>query len=340
LIQASPSPSSSLRVATSLFGAGPLQIELVGPHGPTRQLLESTLSLYDVPWTLADTKYVRLEFKVGTATPSSGAARGDYLECAQMLVDHMEDGVRATTLRGAHMRGTFAAAGEVWQLAVPQLIDDEGWWPELEDLVSLVVTTGWRRAGWVPLHAAGLTDGRSGVVVCAGSRGGKTTFTLAMARRGWRVVGDDKLLLRRSGAGIEIAAVKHMLNVDPAAAEWFPEVGDLSGLPLYSEWSPKRRVGLATLFAGAPALAMAPTHVVALERTSGIARVHIEPMTMAETLSTLLHQTVIPTDPKLARQITSALVDVAQRSSGLRVALPDDIYAHLPALEEIEAALR
>ncbi len=66
---------------------------------------------------------------------------------------------------------------------------------EIEDLLSLVLTTGWRRAGWVPLHGGGLVRDGRGLLCVATSGGGKTTFTVSLIRRGWRALGDDKVLL-------------------------------------------------------------------------------------------------------------------------------------------------
>jgi hypothetical protein len=192
----------------------------------------------------------------------------------------------------------------------------------------------------VPLHAAGIAHGRSGVLICATSRGGKTTLTLGLARRGWHVVGDDKLLLGRNDGQFLVAGVKHMLNVDPATREWFPEVGDLDALPIYSEWSPKRRVALSSIFPLAAAATMGVTHVVALDRSGRRGPLHVRPMAFAEILSTLLHQTVIPRQPGVARPITTALAGLAQSVRGVRVVLPDGAYDDPRALDGLEAALR
>ena len=321
------------------FSAGPLEIDVHARRGPTLDLLESTLSLYDVAWTLAPPKAVELAVDI-VPLPVAEAARGGYMQCAQMLVDAQPDGLRATTTRGAELSGRFSEHGESWHLTVPARIPEERWWPEIEDLVSLIVTTGWRRAGWIPLHGAGLTRAGVGVVVCAASRGGKTTFSLAMARRGWRIVGDDKLLLGVVDGRPTVAAVKHMLNVDPALRNWFPELGDISELPIYSEWSPKRRVSLASIFPDAPASLMNVSHVISLVRHDDGRDVQIEAMDMAETLSALLHQTVIPNDPRMARAIAASLVGIGQSARGLRVIVPDGIYAEPDALEPVEAALR
>ena len=320
------------------FSAGPLDIDVHARPGPTLDLLESTLSLYDVAWTLTPVKSVDLEVDV-VPLPVAGAARGGYMECAQMLVDALPDGLRATTTRGALLVGRFSEHGETWHMTVPARIPDGGWWPEIEDLVSLIVTTGWRRAGWIPLHGAGVTRAGIGVLVCAASRGGKTTFSLAMARRGWHIVGDDKLLLGVVDGQPTVAAVKHMLNVDPALRDWFPELGDISELPIYSEWSPKRRVPLASIFPDAPADLMNVSHVISLVRRDDVRDIEIEAMDMAETLSALLHQTVIPNEPHTARAITASLVGIGQSARGLRVTVPDGIYADAAALQPVEAGL-
>jgi hypothetical protein len=256
-----------------------------------------------------------------------------------MNVDPAPDGLRATTTHGAVLRGKFNDAGEQWQMSVPSEIVADGWWPEIEDLLSLVLTTGWRRAGWVPLHAAALTDGHRGAIVCAAGGGGKTTFMMAMVRNGWRSLGDDKLLLRSEGSQATVAALKLMLNVDPAVEAWFPEIGDLRDLPEYSAWTPKRRVALESLWPCSTQLTMRPTTIVALQRRRGVGTFRIEPMDATETIATLLKQTVIPHDPSQARWIAGELVACARRSAGVRIEVGDDAYVDPGAIARVAGAL-
>jgi hypothetical protein len=130
-----------------------------------------------------------------------------------------------------------------------------------------------------------------------------------------------------------------MMNVDPAAAAWFPELGDLTLLPEYSAWSPKRRVSLSSVWPEAAALRGQPTHVVQLIRTKATAQVRVSPLSAAERISVLLHQTVIPLDRTIARHITATLAVRAERLQGIRVEIPDDIYGDLQALDVVEEAL-
>lgn len=317
--------------------AGPLRIALDVPDGPLFEVIQANLALYDVAWARLTTRSVELLCTV--AGGHAAAARGNYLEAMRMLVDATHDGLRATTEHGGEICATFVASGERWSMRVSPEIISGSHWTEVEDMLSLVLTTGWRRAGWVPLHAGGLTNGRRGLLVCAGGGGGKTTFTVAMARRGWRALGDDKLLLAMDGDPQHVAAIKHMLNVDPAVQRWFPEVGDLSVLPEYSSWTIKRRVSLSEFWPSARATEMSATHLLAIERRRDAQGIAVSPMTRADAISTLLHQSVIPSDPEIARRITRTLASLAQRVSATRVTVGDDAYADPSALLAVEEAV-
>jgi hypothetical protein len=269
------------------------------------------------------------------ATPS----RGDYLQAARMLVDVTPRGMRATTEHGAELKGAFTEDGERWQMGVPKDVAERGLAWEIEDLLSLVLTTGWRRAGWVPLHAAALTDGRRGVLVCATGGGGKTTFTMAMVRAGWKSLGDDKLLLRSDGPLPLIGALKHVLNVDPAVDAWFPEVGDLRSLPEYSAWTPKRRVSLTSLWPDSIAYSMQPTTIISLERHADVRAFVAEPMDAGATIATLLRQTVIPSDPVQARWIMGELAACVRQAVGLRLTVGDDAYVDPDSIARVALAI-
>lgn len=339
MIRASRSPSS--RAATpSSFSVGPLEVRVTAPSGPLNDLIRATLELYDVPWSLTARRHVQLDAGM-LAHDGARPAAGDYLVCAQMLVDCLPGGaLRATTTDGATLVEERRPDGEDWRLEVPQSIQASGRWVQVEDLLSLVATTGWRRAGWVPLHAAGLVRDQRGLIVCAGSGGGKTTFTVAMLRRGWGTTGDDKLLLGIHGGAPVLAGIKHVLNLDPKVAAWFPEVGDIAAEPLYSAWSPKRRVPLARFWPDAPAVSMAATHALVLQRSpSGPAGVTVRRLGPGEVIAALLRQTVIPSHPSDARPIVRAITRLAQRVTGLAVQIGDDVYADPEAMRRVERAL-
>ena len=308
-----------------------------------RDLIDQTLSLYDVPWTLGPRR--RVLVGVNVAPISGRPASGTYIEAARMHVDAARDGLLATTDNGASMVGSFSADGEIWHMTVDPVLIQNGRWFDIEDLLTLILTTGWRRAGWVPLHAGGLVPPTSGsaaghgVLVCAGSGGGKTTFTVALVRRGWQSLGDDKLLLRASRGQPLVASVKQMLNVDPAAAAWFPELAGIADYPEYSTWTPKRRVSLGRIWSHAPALTMQPTHLIVVSRIEGNGGIDVSPMSSGEAISALLHQTVVPGDPSVARPIIAAVGGLGEGIRGFRFRLFEDAFTRLGALDDATRVL-
>src|SRR6185503_12670155 len=151
--------------------------------------------------------------------------------------------------------------------------------------------------------------------------------------------GDDKLLVAMNGRPGHVAAIKHVLNVDPAVRQWFPEIGDLSAVAPYSSFNPKRRVPLGRFWPSAPAFEMSATHLLAIDRQPGARGITVSTMTTAEAISTLLHQSVIPREPGIARAITQTLATMAQRVTALRVAVGDGAYVEAEALDVVEQAL-
>ena len=303
-------------------------------------IVEATLALYDIEWRLGPARAVALD-TLTVATSQGRPASGTYLVANQMRVDSTANGWRATTDGGAVLTGTANGYGESWQLVVPGRLVETERWSEVEDLLTVVLTVGWRRAGWVPIHAGGITTRERGVLVCAGSMGGKTTFTLAMVRRGWQTLGDDKLLLGERGGLPIIGAAKHTLNVDPAVAAWFPELRGIAELPPYSAWTPKRRVRLAAHWPQAVAYEMTPSHVLVLERTALPGHeLIVGELDRSETIGALLRQSVIPRDHEAARSSAGALGRLAEKTTGLRVQVPDGVFSRPGALDALERALQ
>ena len=307
-------------------------------------MVEETLALYDVEWTLGPLKSVQLDIDI--ASPLGPRASGDFIDASRMQVDRTGDGLYATTDGGAAATGRFVDATELWAISYPLQLVIEERWLDIEDILTIVLTTGWRRAGWTPLHAGAVVEASArsaqqgrGVLVCAASGGGKTTFTVALVRDGWRALGDDKLLLRSDGPQPVVAAIKQMLNLDPAVAEWFPELTGVSALPPYSTWTPKRRVSLRAEWPEAPAAAMAPTHLVSLVRQSGRGGIRVTPLRRADALDALLRQTVIPRDPAAARPLAASIASLAQRVRSFRLELFDDAYVASGVLQDAMEAV-
>ena len=100
----------------------------------------------------------------------------------------------------------------------------------------------------MPLHAAGVVDDSGNCALVCAAVGWREVHAhrRRWCARGWRALGDDKLLVRESTrtSTVRVAALLHTFNLHPATRSWFPEVGDLECLPTYSAWTEKRKVSV------------------------------------------------------------------------------------------------
>lgn len=315
-----------MTATTRRFACGPLDVDVISAHPAIDAKMVETLGMYDQPWP----EPRRPVHIVGEPTDDAPPrVDGTYLCCSRMAVDRVGDDVVAATRCGAHIRSTSSAGHDCWRIVVPNRLVVTGRFEELdelEDLIGLAVTTGWRRAGWVPVHAAGVVDGERVAVVCSTSGGGKSTLSAVMVRRGWATLGDDKLLLRVDHTGTpEVRSLLSTYNLHPRTAEWLPELGPIDHLPRYSGWTEKRRVPAAAIAPEAMCTAAVPTHLVELRRVDRPGA-RVTGLGANDTLSVLLRQTVLPSDAATTKPIVAALGITARRLRGVRLEVGPDAY--------------
>lgn len=318
------------------FHCGPLEIEVHSQYRTVKDKLAETLGLYDLDWRPP----YRPIHVVATSGDPLPEVRGDFLGCARMLVDGTCDGLVATTHGGMASHGQFTPNGENWTFTVPGEVKERSEMADLEDLIGLVLTTGWRRSSWVPMHVAAVTTEKASFILCATSGGGKSTMTAALVARGWQTLGDDKLLLRLNSDGRpELAALLHTFNLHPRTREWLPEVGDLERLPAYSSWTDKRKVSVGDIWRGRVSLRTEPTHLIRLERRDDVDGVVVRELDRSELLPVLMRQTVIPTDREVARQILEVLAALSSHLEGFHVQVGTDAYKDAEGVAALEKAL-
>jgi hypothetical protein len=227
-----------------------------------------------------------------------------------------------------------------WDIDVPAGLIATANLEDVEELIILALTTGWRSAGWVPVHAAAVTDGSRCAVICAPSGGGKSTLSAAFVRRGWRTIGDDKLLLRVVDGRSHLAALQRTFNLHPCTSAWFPEVGDLERLPRYSTWTAKRKVKIESIWPEPAADGAHPTHLLRVRRAPESGGIVHTPLGPGETLTTLLRQVAIPSDRSTASHILSAVAPTARGMRGLDVVVGENAYGRADALDALIGALQ
>lgn len=303
----------------------------------TAQLLErasAPLSMYNVTWPEPlHTVDISITVRDGEQPP----AKGRFMTCARMMVDNTESGLYASSQSGSTCLSRNT--GRNWSIAIPHTHSDTQIREDMVDFLNLALTESWRGIGWIPLHAASITSDKSCALLCATAGGGKSTLTASMIRRGWKTLGDDKLLLRKDEDGtVEVAALLHNFNLHPRTRDWFPEVGDLTGLPPYSPWTEKRRVRIESIWPGTTSTGSRPTHLIEVARQADVHGIRLTPLPHAKVLPQLMRQTVIPGHPAWASQILATLAAAAARIQGWRIDVGDDAYEsgeHLAGLEEL-----
>jgi hypothetical protein len=330
------------------YKCGPLEILVAAETGTLRRKIADTLDLYNVEWTEPLTQW---QIEIGETDNTIQLGPGEYLQCARMHVELSGDQRLATCPSGA--QAACDPHTRRWTMLVPRASIDPWVLTDIESLLSLVLTEGWREAGWVPLHAGAVVLNDTCALICAASGGGKTSLTAALVRVGWKTLGDDKLLLRIGADGApELRGLVHTFNLHPRTRSWFPEVGDLEQLPSYSDWTEKRKVHPETIWPGSTTTAAVPnvlfhlsgrsTHGDRSSRTRSAVSdpLHLsDPLSAASVLSILLHQTVVPSHAPTARPILATIARTARNLVGFRVDIDEDAYMLPTCLSPLESAI-
>lgn len=315
---------------------GPLLLRVQTEDPALEALVRAYLDLFDRRWTSV-TRIVRVRI---ARSCGGRVAAGSFLQCGQMQVDGDGSSFLASTRYGICARGSVGQSGDSWQIDVPEnLVLDEPQIGNLEDVFSLICTAAWRAEGWIALHAGAVLGPFGCALLCAPSGGGKSTLTAALLAAGWRMLGDDKVLLRAGGSRPQVRALSTTLNLHPQTQRWLPLAG-IEELPRYSAWTEKRRVGMAALTGAAQPGAAAPAHLIRIERTPHAGTVRATRMSRDELLPALLRQIVIPRESSAARSTLRAAAECAAfLKSGVHLKIGNDAYADARWQAALERAL-
>jgi hypothetical protein len=322
---------------------GPVALSVIAETPALRSRVLAELEQFNARW---DDPCALIRVRVHVANEPRALGDGRLLHCSGIRVDTARPGLVATCASGAS--GIYDSARRQWDLYIVSGsttgaacdLPAEDCEDNVEDLLELILTTAWREAGWIPLHTGTATRNGCCALLMAPARGGKSTLTAALLHRGWRTLGDDKLLMTlRPDGQAEVRGLTAQFNLDPQAGAWFPELGDLESKPRLSSWTAKRRVSIGAVWGDCFAASAVPTHVVLLRRLAERVPPRIESLGAREVLSALLRQTVIPADPTAARQILTVVAGAARSMQGVRLEIGDDAYRDPSALRALEEVL-
>jgi predicted ATPase len=171
-----------------------------------------------------------------------------------------------------------------------------------------------RQRGRYLVHASGAVDPVGRAWLMSGDSGcGKSTLAYALARAGWRILGDDGVLVEISGGVVSAHGWRDPLAVSSTLSTAFPELG--AHPPRTADQ--RGRVPIEVSFARTAPVAA----IVFVQRASRLA---IEPLAPIATLAALIRQSPwVILDDAYARAHLDAL--------RLAAALPSFSLRHTPA---------
>jgi hypothetical protein len=236
----------------------------------------------------------------------------------------------------------FDEAAKQARIIVPDHSDRETVVEEVEQQLVLLLARAWAGQGWTPLHAGSLIPpvGTDCILVCAPSGVGKTTLISALLGRGWRTLGDDKVLLRKENGSIVARGLSRRVHLHPTLANWFPEIGAIEKWPRYSRWTEKRMVKMEAIWPGQLMGSAIPAGLVQLARAESGPALAVEPFDSIRTLHSLLRQIAIPADTADARPLVSCAAAMAGRLRAALVTVGNNAFSDSSTAGRLEETLR
>jgi hypothetical protein len=184
------------------------------------------------------------------------------------------------------------------------------------------------KAGGQPLHAAAnLVDGRA-VVICGVTGRGKSTLSAALAAAGHPSLGEDGVVVLRSGSGHEAWPGPTGSLITEAAAARIGTSADGGSDPR------GRRLHTELRCATGPG----PVALIAFLRERGGSAVSIERVDSAKTHRELIDH-LLAVDPLDAGRFAE-LAGVAESAEGVLLRVPDSLDAALEAAEQLAGIAR
>ncbi|MBL8989986.1 MAG: hypothetical protein JNJ48_00235 [Phycisphaerae bacterium] len=322
---------------------GPVRLDAEWPDPALAAALSRHCNQFDAPWTSGPGEPCCWRLCVGEAEPGGavgGTAVGGFLTTVHLSVDRAAGGaIESRGRRGSLLRiDESARTALLWVPAWarrPEVIE------EAEQQLTLLSSRAWALAGWTPVHGATLVAPGADrcAVICAPSGSGKTTLTFSLLRRGWRTLGDDKLLARRVPGGVEARSLARRLHLDPAASRWLAEAGDIRRFPAYSPWTDKRHVDLEAVWPGRLLSRAMIALVVRIRREPGTAGLRWAPLDQAGRFDTAARQVAIPGEAGAARPLVGVVGAIASVAQGIELVVGDDAFDDSSALDALSRAL-
>jgi len=173
-----------------------------------------------------------------------------------------------------------------------------------------------KRRGRYGLHAGGVGAAGRALLLPGTSGSGKSTLTLALARAGFDLLGDDTVFLARRGAELRVLAFPDEFDLTDQAVAFFPELCPLLEAPSPPGWR-KRQVRAERAYGTAIAWDCAPA-VLVFPRVAGVPESKLAPLPADEALLELAPN-VLLTEPRSSQAHLDVLAELVAASDCYRL---------------------
>ncbi|MDX6484330.1 MAG: hypothetical protein QOE95_2101, partial [Gaiellaceae bacterium] len=206
---------------------------------------------------------------------------------------------------------------------------EEDLWSLSHPLFTLPLVELMKRRGLYGLHAGGVCRAGRALLLPGTSGSGKSTLTLALARAGFGVLGDDTLFLARRSAEISILACPDEFDLTDQTVAFFPELAPLLDASRPAGWR-KRQVRAEELY-GAPVVWEGRPAVLVVPRVSGERASALTPLSPGEALLELAPN-VLLTEARSSQAHLDVLAELVERSDCYRLATGTDLQGAVELL--------
>ena len=190
-----------------------------------------------------------------------------------------------------------------------------------------------RSRGLYPVHGAGLANGEQGILIPGFTGSGKTTLSIALLRKGFRFLSDDRSLLRENEAGFELLAFPEGLDVTGKTISFFPEIREKLGG--FSETSlHKRTFRVESVYPDTLTRRCSPKTLIfpkIAERTFS----RLEPISRMEAIERFLPHSLLVFDQGIAEKQFYFLCQLVQKMDCYRLHFGKDLLDVSRLIEEI-----
>jgi hypothetical protein len=198
------------------------------------------------------------------------------------------------------------------------------------DLARVGAIVRLRQRGRYLLHSAGAVDPRGRAWLLSGDSGsGKSTLAYALARRGWRILGDDGVVIDTAGPEVIARAWRDPLMVSDFLSDTFPEMQGREAEAGVKD--PRRRAPIVAPLADRAPIAA----VIFIQRADAFS---MEKLSAVDALGALVRQSpwVILGDRHAAAHL-AALSRLASRPAYLLGHTPAELHGIAGLLGDIDA---